>query len=94
MTTYRYIYNNFTGRFDYTIPLAIGSDIESGTAGSVIYVGASNTLAEYNPGFTFTTDGGLVVTPTGTVSITTNKEIRANEHVVMKEGKKIIFNGG
>lgn len=65
----------------------IGAEVIDGTAGSVLFIDASVKLGEYNPGFTFTEAGGLVVEPTGDAAIT------ANKNIVLKSGQKLIFDG-
>lgn len=63
----------------------IGAKVVNGTAGSVLYIDSLGKLAEHNPGFTYTTAGGVVLTPTGAIAVTANKAIS------LKAGQRLMF---
>ena len=49
-----YVFNPFTGNFDWTASgggVAIGDTVTSGTTGSILFLGASNVLAQDNTNF-------------------------------------------
>lgn len=83
-----YKLNPLTGNLDLTDPMEIGKEVFGGTPDSVMFIDPSGNLGEDNPAFTYTSVAGLILEPAGDTALTANKDI------VLKENRKLYFDGG